>query len=262
MVRDGVLELLRHLREIVAGPMRCPSHTGVVVQIRLRRLVADRIRERSDASRGRLVLPSDVPTVAVPGPDPFRVLLIGSGPAAGVGVDSHSDALTGALARQLSERSGRGSVVDSLGIAHSRVSDLPGVLSAVPPGGFDAVVVAAGMMEAVDMTSNASWERWLLAVLEMVQARFGSNVPIVVSGMPAPTGAILAGAGRRGRFIDRRAIDLNRTSRLVTATQEHWHFAQLQPSAHVKGQPTSASYAEWAVDIAVVLAPALAAARI
>jgi hypothetical protein len=203
------------------------------------------------------VLPSDAPLVEVAGRDSYRVLVVGSGPAAGIGVASHDRALTGALARQLLERSGRGAVVEALGVANFHLSDVPALLAASSLDRFDAVVVTAGMMEAVDMASNRTWERWVLAIMEMVQDRCGPRVPVVLSGMPAPSRALLADVGRRGWFIDRRASQLNGTSRRIVGAHEHWHFAQLRSSAHSAGQPTADTYAAWADDIGSVLAPAL-----
>jgi hypothetical protein len=51
------------------------------------------------------------------------------------------------------------------------LSDVPTLLEAVPRGPIDSVVTT-GMMEGIAMTPNRVWERWLLAVLEMVHSRY------------------------------------------------------------------------------------------
>lgn len=199
--------------------------------------------------------------MSMPGAGPDRVLLVGSGPAAGVGVETHSLALTGALARRLSATTGRGAVVESRAVAHSGLDTIAELLAVDPAGSFDAVIITAGLMEAIDLLPDIVWRRWLLAVIEMVQARFGAETTVVVAGMPAPTSAILAGVGWRGGFIDRRASRLNRTSVDVVSSDERWHFVQLPASEHVNGQPTADSYAGWADRVCMTLAPELARAR-
>jgi hypothetical protein len=194
--------------------------------------------------------------VAIPGPDPDRVLLVGSGPAAGVGVVTHGSALTGALARQLADHSGRGAVVESIGRIQLRLKDIPGLLASTRLERYDAIVVTGGMMEAIELTSNKRWARSLLAVLDSVHENTARDSAVVFAGMPAPTST--GGAGKwRGRLIDRRAAALNRTSSKTATLRTHGHFVQLGPSDHVGGQPTAACYSDWASQICAVLEPAL-----
>ena len=61
--------------------------------------------------RAEVAMPRGTPSVSVAGPDPVRVLLLGGGIAVGYGAPTHDESLTGALARLLAERSGRGAAV-------------------------------------------------------------------------------------------------------------------------------------------------------
>src|SRR4051812_7382892 len=61
--------------------------------------------------------PTDYAQSNAPGLDPDRVLVVGSGPAAGWGVRSHELGLPGQLARRLAAATGRGSDVDILSSA-------------------------------------------------------------------------------------------------------------------------------------------------
>jgi hypothetical protein len=109
------------------------------------------------------------------------------------------------------------------------------------------------MMEAIAMTLDRIWERWLLAVLEMVHSRYGAEVVVVLVGMPAPSTAVLTGVGLRGQFVDHRAAALNSASRQMMSRQPNWFFVELEDAEHVCGQPSLATYTTWAGQIGRVI---------
>lgn len=202
------------------------------------------------------MLPLDAPRSVSPGPDPDRVLLVGSGPASGIGVVSHQEGLPGTLALQLSERSGRGAVVEAVGRSGARLDEIPHLLHGTRASRFDAIVLTAGMVEAIRLTSRRTWALTLATVVETVHDGQSRDGVILLAGMPAPTSTDGV-HGWRGRRTDRRAAALNRTSRAFLTALDHAHFAQLQPGRHLHGQPTSACYTSWASQICEVLEPLL-----
>lgn len=206
--------------------------------------------------RAPLLLPADAPLVVAPGPDPDKVLIVGSSPVAGIGVASHRAGLPGALAHQLSEHSGRGAIVEAIGRVGARFDEIPHLLSRTQASKFDAVVLTAGMIEAVQLVSRRSWLHAVTTVLDALHDQRSRDGIVLVTGMPAPTSTD-GPHGWHGRRSDRRAVTLNRTSRAVVTTRAYGHFAQLQPSEHVSDQPTSACYASWAGQICTVLEPLL-----
>jgi hypothetical protein len=173
-----------------------------------------------------------------------------------VGVTSHHEALTGALARQLAEHSKRGAIVDAIGRSGLRLDEVPQLLDDAHVERFDAVVLTAGLMEALSRTPKKAWTRTLITVLDSVQAQQPRDATLVLTGMPAPT-SIDSVRGRRGRTTDRHATTLNKISQSLITTRPHGRFAQLAPAPHANGQPTGDCYTSWANQICAVLEPLL-----
>ena len=130
--------------------------------------------DASVESHGRLPIPTDAPVVHTVGPDPDRMLIIGGGTVASIGVASHELGLGGQLARRLTMLTGRG--VD-LEVASSYTLSF-GQAAAVVDGydldRFDAVILMMGAREAVGWAPVREWGRGLRMLLDTL-----STVPQV-----------------------------------------------------------------------------------
>lgn len=204
-----------------------------------------------------LPAPGDAPVARVPGPDPLRVLLLGNGAASGWGVSSHDLALTGQLARALAAELGRGVQVDARVDRLLRLAALGALLDGVDLGRFDAVVLLAGMSDAVTLTPLDEWRRAMAALLD----RFLGAAPdaaVLVIG-PQPVGTVSTYASWPSRIADRHRVAMNRISAALAAERGAWFLelpAPIRPPG-VPGYRSPAVYGEWAARIAPALAPAL-----
>jgi hypothetical protein len=88
-----------------------------------------------------------------------HVLLLGNGLAHGWGVVSHQLALTGQLARSVSQSIGRAVEVEFVGAELMNAESAVSWLGDHDLSDYDAVVVTMGMNDAVRLTPVAAWER-------------------------------------------------------------------------------------------------------
>ncbi|TXN32398.1 SGNH/GDSL hydrolase family protein [Lacisediminihabitans profunda] len=153
-------------------------------------------------------VPTDSPRVRLPGGDPLRVLVFGSGPAVGRGVTSHTLSLPGALARTLSARSGRAIEVDLVSEGWMTAAIASRRLSAMDLSGYDAIVVFVGVDDALTLVSLRRWARSLSAMLSALFSTASPSARAYVVGIQ-PIRSIPVFDSRLGALADRHAVELN-----------------------------------------------------
>ncbi|MFD1721189.1 GAF domain-containing protein [Amnibacterium endophyticum] len=157
--------------------------------------------------------------LAIPGPNPIRVLTVGGEYAVGFGVTDRRDALDGAVARLLHRRTGRG--VELVNRAGVDVGLLRLGASLGPGGaaGFDLVLWTPLFIEA---TRTLLRTRWMLGVGGLIRrVRATSDAGVVLVGVPALIGrqpmAVLGRA--RARQINRLLERIARSGHRVRVAE-------------------------------------------
>ena len=207
--------------------------------------------------------PVDSPQAHSSGIDADRILLLGCGPAVGWGVTSHDLALAGALARNLTGRTGRGADVDVL--ASDRMTPLDALIAVQSRrlSRFDAVVVTLGVNDALSLTTGKDWTAQLRALLEHLEQSTSQSTTVFVLGIHSIRGSASLNTVLGG-VADHHAAQLNRLSVDLCATIARTEYLPFTPFATVSTERhrTLQDYRDWAVPIAEQLAPALNAGRI
>lgn len=123
-------------------------------------------------------------TVSGPG-KPLRLLVVGESTMSGVGVATHAEGFTGALAQTLGAGWGtkvQWKVYAESGFTLKRL--LNEVLPRITETEVDLIVVGMGGNEAFKMNTPAGFRRDMQAVIDYLRHRFGPDVPIVFPNMP------------------------------------------------------------------------------
>lgn len=233
--------MLRGAARAVAGP--------IVSHIIVRAANAD----------GLLPHPIGDARVHAMGPDPDRILMVGSDIVSGIGVTSYELGIGGHLARRLSALTGRGAEIQLAGTPDLTVPGARRVLEGAAPGRFDAVVLMLGTREAVGLRSATIWRRDLTGLFDDL-AQIGRALPVfVVSIATLPSDMPFSPVLRPvvGRQIDR----LNAIARELCET----FGAHFVPCDDVTlddfgSLGDTSTYFAWAEPIAVHLRPVLDAA--
>lgn len=135
-------------------------------------------------SWARSPCPSESPAVHGGGIDPARVLLVGSGIAAGYGVLTHELGFAGHLARRLAVLSGRAIDIDIHVSADMTARACAEQLSRLSLSRFDAIVLVVGAVEALRLRSTGSWRKDIGALLETTRRISPAETEIFVVSMP------------------------------------------------------------------------------
>ncbi|HEY5320763.1 MAG TPA: GAF domain-containing protein [Galbitalea sp.] len=207
--------------------------------------------------------PTDGPQAYAVGADSDRILLFGSGPVVGWGVLTHNLALSGALARALSRRTGRGVNVDVTAEPQIIASTALDALDDAKLWRYDAVVVAVGEYEATSLASLRDWERRLRDILVHVTQASSRGTEIFVIGSQ-PYRTIRIYSGLFGRFAEQHGLAMDRISVRLCAEFERVSFVAFSPEA--TSSPgryrSSADYRAWAEILATIMAPRLDAQQL
>lgn len=200
--------------------------------------------------------PLDQPRSVADGPSADRILLIGSGPAAGWGVSSHDLALPGAIARAVRARTGRGCIVDVIADVHMTAASLAAVLGGAKLERYDAVVTTVGTNDAVRFTTPGEWHRRISQAVEIWSTRVRQGNLLLMVGIQ-PISSISIFTGLAGRLADRLEFTLNRLTDEIAATVDTVSTTVLptltvEPSASL-GRRTPDDYDLWASQIAAEL---------
>ena len=120
-----------------------------------------------------------------PGPTPLRLLVLGDSTAAGVGVDSQTDALPGNLARSISAHSGRGVEWTAMGANGATARDLRDkFIDAATAESYDIVFLTVGANDALTLRSRAAFGRDIRSLLSRLRAA-SPEATILMSSLPA-----------------------------------------------------------------------------
>jgi lysophospholipase L1-like esterase len=113
--------------------------------------------------------------------DAVRVLVLGDSSAVGVGVQSTKDALAAHIAAEVARRHGGRVHWATRGKSGAKIKDLSA--SVATGGGFDFVVVAAGVNDVLHLRSPIAWKQQLQRLIKVIQAQTGAKL-IVLLPMP------------------------------------------------------------------------------
>ncbi len=208
----------------------------------------------STASWRRLPTPTGKPTVSVAGPDPDRLLLVGSGIAVGYGAKSHDLALAGQLARLVSERTGRGVTVDAVVTEEMTGHDVRDLLSRKWLSSVDAVIATPGGLETLLLHPARAWRRQIESLLDHIRDHAPASLHIFIIGVPllptiVPMPPVL---GFLSHYSARR---INRELSKVCASRQHTTFVPFVPTEVAGRTGTGRTYRLWAE----LIAPAVSA---
>ncbi|BDI22629.1 hypothetical protein L3i23_14050 [Herbiconiux sp. L3-i23] len=199
---------------------------------------------------GTLPQPTDEPRGHAPGPSPIRALLIGNGPAVGLGVASHELALPGQIARHLGAATGRGVDVIAVVDRDLRVGDVVDRVPARAIRRSQLAVVVIGGPEALTFTPLSEWCDGIDRIIAHLRAD-DPALPILFVG-PYPFRSMRVFDSRLGAIGERRAVRLNRLGAGLVADHEGIRWFSLPPNTPGTGDRfrTSRSYEQWGKVIA------------
>lgn len=201
---------------------------------------------RAELASQNLPRPRDEPTTRVKGTDPDQLILIGGGIAVGFGVLSHDLSLAGHLARQVSVVTGRGIRVDVVAHPDLTMNGIPAAIADINLAGYDAVVMALGVTDAIRRTPIRVWRTQLHAFLANISERTAANVHIfVVAAQPMRT--VTTFDNLIGHFAEGHGRTLNRESRKVCDAFPGATFVPFEPGAvDPERYRSSRVYGQWA----------------
>jgi lysophospholipase L1-like esterase len=162
----------RWLPELIAAPLL----PWLVLQGRRTRRITPRLPEAGGPVQG---------TAGTAWPEPaLSLLTIGESPVAGVGVDTHEQAITGQLAQALSQRLQRPVAWQACGRNGVTARQaLEQILPGIPQQPVDIALVAFGVNDTTAFHSVARWRRDLRNIVAGLDACCSPRL-IVLSGVP------------------------------------------------------------------------------
>jgi lysophospholipase L1-like esterase len=233
-----------HLPELFALPL-LPL---LLAQGRRTRRITPRLPEAAGATSGL----AEGPALAGA---PYRLLAIGESPVAGVGVRHHGEAITGCLAKALSQQLRRPVFWRACGqngatVAQATASLLP----KVPAEPVDLLLVAFGVNDTTAFRSARSWKADVQRLLDALSERCRPQL-VLVSGVP-PVGRFPALPQPLRAVLGCKAAVLDRVlQELVHARDATLHVPlnalSGEPAlmAHDGYHPSSAGCIAWAAQL-------------
>jgi hypothetical protein len=212
-----------------------------------------------DGRRQSVPRPADAPLGQGPGPDPDRILILGNGVTLGWGVRTHDLALTGQVARELATLTGHGTDVLTLASADATIETIGGLLSGLRLDRYDAVVVVAGMSDAVSLLPLRRWHRAVGTLLDDLIAAASPLTEIVMMGLQ-PVRSVSIYSGWPGAIAQHHATAMNASTKALCVTRSRVTFSEFPaPSAPPSrpGHRTPGIYQDWGRHIAQTLSPVL-----
>ncbi len=202
-------------------------------------------------SHGHLPTPIDAPVVHTVGPDPDRMLIVGGGTVAGIGVASHELGLGGHLARRLTMLTGRGVDLELASSYTLSFGQATALVGSYDLDRFDAVILMMGAREAVGWAPVEEWGhglRMLLDALSTVPQVFVVAVPDFTAHVALPP--VIA------RATVRRIARYNAKARSISQGTPGVEFVPFAPMPVIDFSPfgSMAIYERWADAIAPAIA--------
>lgn len=183
----------------------------------------------------------------------LRLLVLGDSAAAGVGVDTQAEALTGQLLAQLSDRyEVQWRLLATTGHTLAQVLD---DLNQLEGQTFDVVVLSVGVNDATGRTSIKVWQQQYRTLLSQLEQRFGSQLMLCSSVPPMHLFSALPQPLRW--FMGQQAKQLNKALQQLLASQQKAVFMpiefELSPAylAADGFHPSHLAYTVWAQQLAV-----------
>lgn len=173
---------------------------------------------------GHLPVPQDSPVVHATGPDPDRILLIGSGAVRGLGITSNELGLGGQLARRLAPLTGRGVDLELASTPTLMLRQTPDLLDGYDTSRFDAIIMLLGLRDAVGLTDQNEWNRDMQRLLEVasrVPQVFAVGIPNFSEYLDIPSYA--------KRAIRRHGMRLNDVTRTLADGMPGVEFVTFEP---------------------------------
>lgn len=198
---------------------------------------------------------------------PLRLLCFGESPVAGVGVQSHEEAITGCLGAALSQHLQRPVAWAAVGRNGATVEEaMQHLLPLVPAQPVDLALVAFGVNDTTAFRRVDRWRRDVVALLDALHTRCSPRL-ILLSGVP-PVGRfpalpqpLRAVMGMKAAALDRAlaALAQSRTATVYVPLQLNTRDPALM--AHDGYHPSAAGCSAWAGLLAAACADRLSAAR-
>ncbi|MGN6502191.1 MAG: GAF domain-containing protein [Pseudolysinimonas sp.] len=211
---------------------------------------------RRDAELAR---PSGRPIAHGRGPDPDRVLVLGSPVVEGIGVASYDLTFSGHLARALASRTGRGADVEVRGIEGFDAVSAASAIRAERLERFDAVLILGGVTEIVTMMPFAKYRRNLQVLFDTLAEHAPATLPVLLAGV-APFMHDMGAPRFVVSWSERRIARQNAVTRQACAESgvaEYVEFAPRRAGIRLE-RDASAVYESWALSLAPAVAGALA----
>ena len=206
----------------------------------------------------RLPRPTDLPDVHASGDDPYRVLVLGNGIAMSYGVLSHQIGFGGNLARQLAERTSRGSDVHLMVDVQLDARAALAAFVEVRPARFDAIVLTLGGAESVRLMPARAWRRDLDALLDRLVAETTSTEMLVVE-VPEIGRVVHVPEFARGLIVQ-RIREFAEHARQAADSHERTTFLPFEPSGtDLVRTRDRTTYEEWGGIVAAGVAEKLGA---
>ena len=207
--------------------------------------------DSSVASNGRLPTPTDAPIVHTVGPDPDRMLIVGGGTVASIGVASHELGLGGQLARRLTMLTGRGVDLELVSSYTLSFAQAAAAVAKYDLDRFDTVILMMGAREAVGWAPVEEWGlglRMLLDTLSTVPQVFVVAVPDFTAHVALPP--VIA------RATVRRIARYNAEARSISQGMPGVEYVPFSPMPVVAFSPFGSVpiYERWADAIAPAIA--------
>ncbi|MEP6481907.1 MAG: hypothetical protein ABJA94_07865 [Rhodoglobus sp.] len=219
----------------------------------LRRLLVrpavDRWLATSDSSWLSLPRPTGKPTAQVIGPNPDRLLLVGSGISVGYAADTHDLALAGQLARRLSEITGRGARVDVLVTDDMNGFDIRESLTRKWLSAVDSIIATPGGVETLLLHSPTAWRRQIASLLDHIADVAPASLHVFIVGLP-PLPTIVRMPFVLGRLAWWSARGINHELRSLCESRRNTTFIAFEPTERAGRTGTGSTYYTWAQIIA------------
>jgi hypothetical protein len=219
-------------------------------------LLVTRWLARSKDSWTRLPVPASQQTVTSAGPDPDRVLLVGSGISVGYGMDSHELALGGQLARQLTAITGRGTIVDVMVGDHMTVLSLSDALDGARLRSTDAIVATPGSVESLLLMPTAQWRDQVVTLLDDIESRAPASLHLFFVAIP-PIQTLMRMPLFLSLLISSSRTRLNRVLAEVCGSREYATYVPFAPTEPFGRTGSGRTYARWAEMLAPAVSRAL-----
>lgn len=217
---------------------------------------------RSAGVAASLPAPTDSRSIVVNGPDPYRILFVGSGIVVGSGIASHALGAGGHLARYVSAETGRGVNLDVVPLPSLLLRFAPTHLSRLDVAAYDAVILAAGVNDAFGITPLQKWHRSLAATLRLLKTSLPTSRQIFLLLIADPTPSPVFRHRPAQRASRRAEVFNSASSRLAVGHPDVTVIGfEIGPAADTPRLYDSGSYLGWARQMAPPVVEGLARIR-